>query len=130
MADSLGELPPHLVEGIRLFRRGQYLEAHETLEEYWIKASREERDFYQGLIHLSTAFHHLSRGQLVGAKLQFAKADRRLGGYPDQYRCVPLGRIRRFLAGVGERIDAGAEINPPELELVGSPGAAAAAPPG
>lgn len=117
MAGSPSELPPHLVEGTRLFRAGRYLLAHETLEEYWIDAGAPERDFYQGLIQLSTGFHHLSRGQVVGAKLQFAKARRRLEGYPAEYCGVDVAGVRAFLETAGERMDRGEALTPPALEV-------------
>jgi predicted metal-dependent hydrolase len=123
MAGSPGELPPHLVEGIRLFHAGRYLLAHETLEEYWIDAPAPERDFYQGLIQLSTGFHHLSRGQVVGAKLQFGKARRRLERYPAEYCCVDVAGVRAFLDAAGDRVDRGEVLTPPTLDAAaGAPG--------
>ncbi|HWD08763.1 MAG TPA: DUF309 domain-containing protein [Actinomycetota bacterium] len=115
MTDSLGELPPHLVEGIRLFASGQYFLAHETLEEYWVDAPAEERSFYQGLIQLATAFHHLVRGNLVGAQLQFGKALARLSAYPDAYQGVDVAGIRAFLQAVPERLARGEALTPPRL---------------
>ena len=35
MTDPPDERSPYLVEGIRLFRAGEYFLAHETLEEHW-----------------------------------------------------------------------------------------------
>lgn len=115
MTDSLGELPPHLVEGIRLFSSGEYLLAHETLEEYWIDAPAPERAFYQGLIQLATGFHHLVRGNLAGARLQFGKALARLSGYPDAFLGVNVAGIRAFLAAAPERLARGESLVPPEL---------------
>jgi predicted metal-dependent hydrolase len=112
---SLGELPPHLVEGIRLFRSGQYFLAHETLEEYWAGAPEGERGFYQGLIQLATGFHHLERGNLAGARRQFAKALARVSGYPDCYLTVDVAGLRDFLEAVPGLLDAGAPVTPPEL---------------
>ena len=69
MTDPLDERSPYLVEGIRLFRAGEYFLAHETLEEHWAEAPASERPFLQGLIQLATGFHHLTRGGTVGARL-------------------------------------------------------------
>jgi len=109
---SLGELPPHLVEGIRLFHAGKYLPAHETLEEYWIDAPGPERAFYQGLIQLATGFHHLTRGNAQGAALQFAKARKHLEGYPSPYLGVDLDGVRAFLGSVEVGAGAGAVVAP------------------
>ncbi|HEY4938779.1 MAG: hypothetical protein JWL57_3695 [Actinobacteria bacterium] len=116
MTDPLDERSPYLVEGIRLFRAGEYFLAHETLEEHWAEAPASERPFLQGLIQLATGFHHLARGGMVGARLQFTKARDRLSGYPDRYEGVDVAGIRSFLADALVRISAGEPITPPELE--------------
>lgn len=115
MSNPLGEVPPHLVEGIRLFRDGQYFLAHETLEEYWVDAPAGEREFYQGLIQVATAFHHLSRNNPRGATLQFAKARQHLAGYPPAYRGVDVAGLLAFLAEAPDRLRRGEPIPPPEL---------------
>lgn len=119
MAGSLGELPPHLVEGIRLFHSGEFFMAHETLEEYWVDAPERERSFYQGLIQLATGFHHLGRGNALGARLQFKKALTCLNGYPDKYPEVPGGvdvaGVRAFLRSATDRLDRSERLIPPGL---------------
>ena len=117
MADPLDERPPHLVEGIRLFREGRYFLAHETLEERWAGAEADERPFLQGLIQLATAFHHLERGNRTGARLQFAKSRRRLADYPDRYEGVDVAGIRVFLDDALVRLERSEPIVPPELEV-------------
>lgn len=107
--------PAYLAEGIRLFRQGQYFLAHETLEEYWIEAPEAERNFYQGLIHLAVGFLHHGKDNQRGARLQFAKAVRRLEGYPDTYQGVDLAGVRSFLDSAPGALDKGEELTPPEL---------------
>jgi predicted metal-dependent hydrolase len=116
VSDPLGERSPYLVEGIRLFGAGEYLPAHETLEEYWADAPASERPFLQGLIQLATGFHHLVRGGTVGARLQFTKALDRLSGYPDRYEGIDIAGIRLFLGDALLRLDSGEPITPPALE--------------
>jgi predicted metal-dependent hydrolase len=116
VTDPPDERSPYLVEGIRLFRAGEYFLAHETLEEYWAEAPASERPFLQGLIQLATGFHHLGRGGLVGARLQFTKSLTRLSGYPERYEGVDVAGIRRFLADALQRVSAGEPITPPDLE--------------
>lgn len=111
-----GVRSPYLDEGIRLFNEGKYFLAHETLEEHWIEAESEERDFYQGLIHLAVAFHHLERDNSKGAALQFRKARGRLEGYPDEMLGVDLDGLRHFLDGAPARAERGEPIEPPSLE--------------
>ncbi len=108
---------PYLEEGIRLFQRGEYFMAHETLEEHWIEAPEQDRDFYQGLIHLAVAFHHHQRDNPRGARSQFRKAAARLSSYPDVHEGVDLAGIRRFLAEADERLEAGDPLDPPAIGL-------------
>jgi len=105
-----------MVEGIRLFREGEYFLAHETLEEHWVEADPAERPFLQGLIQLATGFHHLVRGNVTGARLQFTKARSRLDGYPATHEGVDVGGIRAFLDDALGRLNRGEPISPPELE--------------
>ncbi|MGH9195763.1 MAG: DUF309 domain-containing protein [Acidimicrobiia bacterium] len=121
--DAVSIFPPvaggapsaYLDEGIRLFDRGEYFLSHETLEEHWIEAPEEDRDFYQGLIHLAVGFHHLERGNTKGAKLQFGKASKRLSNYPETYDGVDIASIKSFLEEAPRKIDASEKVEPPEL---------------
>lgn len=120
MAEPLDAGSPYLVEGLRLFREGQYFLAHETLEELWAEAPGPERPFLQGLIQLATGFHHLVRGNLAGAALQFGKARARLDGYPSPHLGVDVAAARSFLDDARTRLDAREPaaiegIRPPEL---------------
>src|SRR5438477_13082527 len=42
-----------LAHGLELMRRGEFFEAHEELELAWRAAPVEERDFFQGLVHVA-----------------------------------------------------------------------------
>ena len=68
-----------LEEGIDLFHRGEYFAAHEAWEEIWRSTTPEPRDFFQGLVQLAAAFHHLrERKRPDVARRVLAKARRRL----------------------------------------------------
>ena len=108
-------MSPYLSEGIRLFQDGQYFLAHETLEEHWAEAPQEERDFYQGLIHLAVGFLHHGKGNAKGAKLQFTKASKRLAGYPEDYHGVDLTAVRSFLDEAPAALEGGEALTPPKL---------------
>lgn len=123
--DAVSVFPPvaggspsaYLDEGIRLFDQGEYFLSHETLEEHWIEAPEEDRNFYQGLIHLAVAFHHLERGNARGAKLQFAKAASRLADYPENHEGVDVASIKKFLDEAPGKIDSSEELKPPSLTV-------------
>lgn len=107
----------YLDEGIHLFNQGKYFLAHETLEEHWIEAPAEERDFYQGLIHVAVGFHHLERGNRIGAALQFRKARGRLEDYQDVVDGVDVAGLRSFLDEAPKRVESGERVEPPPLEV-------------
>lgn len=105
----------YIDEGSRLFNIGDYFMAHETLEEYWIEAPEEQRDFLQGLIHLSVGMHHYVRGNVKGSRLQFGKALVRLRSYPDGYLGIDVDAVRRFLVSAPSMIEAAARLTPPAI---------------
>jgi len=87
----------HLREGLELMRRGAYFEAHEELELAWRGAAPEERDFFQGLVHVTVAWYQGGRGNVTGCARQLEKATRRLGPYAPAHRGVD---VAAFLAQV------------------------------
>jgi predicted metal-dependent hydrolase len=82
-----------LVAGLELIRRGEYFAAHEELELAWRAAASGERDFYQGLVHVTVAWYQAGRGNRVGCERQLEKAERRLGPYAPEHRGVDVAAI-------------------------------------
>lgn len=74
-------------------RRGAYFEAHEELELAWRAAEAPERDFFQGLVHVTVAWYQAGRGNRVGARRQLEKAARRLGPYAPRHRGVDVAAL-------------------------------------
>ena len=79
-----------LEEGLDLIRRGEYFAAHEVLEDVWRASEPQERDFYQGLVHVAVAWYQAGRGNRVGCERQLEKATRRLGPFAPEHRGVDL----------------------------------------
>ena len=52
---------------VELMRAERWFDAHEALEDEWREAPAPERDFLQGLVHVTVAWHHASRGNRPGA---------------------------------------------------------------
>jgi len=52
-------LPPAILEGIRQFNSREFYECHDTIEEHWVRESRPVREFYQGILQIGVAFHHV-----------------------------------------------------------------------
>ncbi len=63
-----GDDPPALLlEGIRLFNRGQYFEGHEAIEMAWVAEKGPIRLMYQGVLQIGVACHHIKRKNWRGA---------------------------------------------------------------
>ena len=96
-----------LEEGLDLIRRGEYFAAHEVLEDVWRASEPQERDFYQGLVHVAVAWHHAGRGNRPGCERQLEKADRRLAPYRPHHRGVDVASVLDQVARARERVAAG-----------------------
>lgn len=79
--------------GLRLAREGRYFEAHEELELAWRACAAEERDFFQGLVHVVVAWYQARRGNAVGCSRQLEKAARRLAPYAPEHRGIDVAAV-------------------------------------
>jgi predicted metal-dependent hydrolase len=73
-------------EGLLLGRMGRWFEAHEELEQAWRGCAAEERDFFQGLVHVVVSAYQRGRGRPVAAERQRLKALRRLSAFAPDHR--------------------------------------------
>jgi predicted metal-dependent hydrolase len=77
-------------------RAGDGFAAHEALEALWRAAGPDERDLYQGLVHVAVATYQESRGNAVGRARQLQKARRRLAAYEPAYEGIAIAAIREW----------------------------------
>lgn len=91
-------MPDPYKTGLEHIRAGRYFEAHEELELVWRAAPAEERDFYQGLVHVAVAWYQAGREKPVATARQLEKALRRLEPYEPAHRGVDVAALRRQLA--------------------------------
>lgn len=96
-----------LRDGIERIRRGEYFEAHESLEDAWRAADPAEKDFFQGLVHVAVAWHHAGRGNRPGCERQLAKAARRLGPFTPEHRGVDVAAVLQSVAGAQAVVGTG-----------------------
>ena len=102
-----------LQTGLELIRRGEYFAAHEELEDAWRAAPAEERDFYQGLVHVAVAWYQAGRGNRVGCERQLEKAARRLGPYAPEHEGVDVDAVLQQVARAAELVQRGSLKLPP-----------------
>jgi uncharacterized protein len=105
-----------LTAGLAAIRRGEYFAAHEELEDAWRAAAPEERDFYQGLVHVAVAWYQAGRGNRVGCERQLEKAARRLGPYAPEHRGVNVASILKQVEAATTMVASNSlELPPPQL---------------
>ncbi len=56
-----------ILKALGEFNRGDWYECHETLEDLWIGAEFEVRNFYQGMLQIAVALLHWRNGNYGGA---------------------------------------------------------------
>jgi predicted metal-dependent hydrolase len=96
----------------RLWNEQRYYEAHDVLEQLWLKEKNAElARFYKALIQAAGAFVHLQKNfeqpthpkysrRLRPATRLFTLALQNLAGLPDQFQGVDLLRLRELLVTV------------------------------
>jgi predicted metal-dependent hydrolase len=93
--------------GVELFRAGLYFETHEEWEIAWRDATPAERDFYQGMVHVTVALYQAGRDNAVAARSQMGKAKRRLASYGGCHHGVELVKLLPEVEQTVERLLAG-----------------------
>jgi predicted metal-dependent hydrolase len=88
-------------------RGGEYFEAHEELELAWRAAEPEERDFFQGLVHVTVAWYQAGRGNRNGCARQLEKAERRLGRYAPKHGGVDVADLLRQVRAAATSVSEG-----------------------
>jgi uncharacterized protein len=104
--------------GLEAIRSGRYFEAHEELEQAWRAAPAEERDFFQGLVHVAVAWYQAGRARPVATASQLEKAARRLGRFAPEHRGVDVAAVLAQVEAARARVtDGSLELDPPKLTL-------------
>lgn len=83
--------------GVAEFNDGLFFECHDTLEELWSGLRGPARDFFQGLIQVAVAFHHVGNGNAPGAASMIERALGRFRAYPGRYFGFDLDAQRALL---------------------------------
>jgi len=109
---------PHLAGFIESFNRQAYYEAHDVLEELWLKTTDERRDFYKGLIQTAAVFLKLQQGKPEPAARLALRATSHLEKYPGVCERLSVEEVLGWLHDVSRGRNLVAEGNPPRMELL------------
>jgi uncharacterized protein len=102
--------------GLEEIRARRYFEAHEELEDAWRAAHPEERDFFQGLVHVAVAWYQAGRGRPVATARQLEKATRRLGPFAPAHRGVDVAGVLAQVEAARARVARGSlDLDPPAV---------------
>ena len=102
-----------LARGLDLARSSEYFAAHEALEDAWRASEPDEKDFFQGLVHVVVAWYQAGRGNRVGFERQLEKAARRLQPFAPEHRGVDVTALLRQV----EAAQAAGTLEIPPLDV-------------
>jgi predicted metal-dependent hydrolase len=97
--DSGSGLDPYYQGYFDCFNRGQYYEAHDVLEQLWLKDRHGVNGaFYKGLIQLAGAFVHLQKDRLRPSAALFKLAAANIGRYAGQHEHLAVPDVLAMIA--------------------------------
>jgi uncharacterized protein len=97
-------------EGIELFNRAAFFDAHEALEDVWRAATQPEKRFLQGLIQVAVALHHHGNGNLAGARSVLRRAFRNLSLYPENFGGIQSAGLLHSISEWQRALDEGMTV--------------------
>lgn len=104
-------LPPLAIQGLEQFNRGEYFEAHETLEHAWQAETGLVRDLYRAVLQIAVAYHHVTRRNYAGALKMFRRSRQWFNRLPlDTCQGIDLAQLRAD----AERVEAAVRALGPE----------------
>ena len=95
--DCEGPLPPKAIEGLELFNRGRYWEAHEALEAAWRAETGPVRELYRGVLQAGVVYLHITRQNYAGAMKVYRRSQKWLTIWPDICRGIAIGQLQKDL---------------------------------
>ena len=87
-------LSPEAVRGLEEFNRGEYFEAHESLEAAWKAESGSGRKLYQAVLQVAVAYHQILRNNYNGAAKMFLRMRQWIDPLPDYCRGIHIAQLR------------------------------------
>jgi uncharacterized protein len=90
-------LHPKALEGLELFNRGKYFEAHEALEAAWRAEPAEIRDLYRGILQAAVVYLHVKRNNYPGAIKVYQRCRKYLDRWAGSCRGVRVDQLRTDL---------------------------------
>jgi len=102
--DCNGVLHPKAIEGLKLFNKKQFFEAHEELEDAWRDEKGSIRYLYQGVLQAAVTYLHITRGNYEGALKLYERCMKLLKDFPDVCRGIQVGKLKIDLNNVIQEV--------------------------
>lgn len=96
-APHIEPIPAALGDAVRLFNEREFFACHDVLEELWGATLGEDRDFFQGVLHVAVSLFHLSEGNPAGARKRHVSSLKSLAGDGDQFYGIDRRQLRTEL---------------------------------
>jgi uncharacterized protein len=80
-------------QGIAEFNRQEYYACHDTLEALWMDSIDPDKKFYQGVLQIAVACHHLQNHNLKGAAILLGEGMGRLRYYQPVYAGIDVSQL-------------------------------------
>ncbi len=119
-------LDAHYLGFFECFNRGLFYEAHDVLEELWLRhRNGPDAAFHKGLIQFAGAFVHLQKNRLRPAAALFLLARANLPKYPAVYEQLDVSAVLEMIENWLEHLETGnfsenplTAANAPRLALI------------
>jgi predicted metal-dependent hydrolase len=90
--------------GLEEFNRGEYFQAHETLEEAWKLEPNVGRELYRAILQVAVTYLQIERGNYRGAMKMSLRLRQWIDPLPDHCRGVDIAALRSDVAVVHEEL--------------------------
>lgn len=87
-------LAEEAIRGLQEFNRGEYFEAHESLEAAWMADESVGRDLYRAILQVAVAYYQIKRANYNGAAKMFLRMRQWLEPLPDICRGIDVAQLR------------------------------------
>lgn len=85
--------PQEFWQGVEQFNQQEFYACHDTLEGLWMEALEPQKRFYQGILQIAVACHHLGNLNWRGAVILLGEGIGRLKDYQPVYEGIDVTRL-------------------------------------
>ena len=115
--DCDAALPAKAIEGLELFNKRRYFDAHEALEAAWRDETRPIRNLYRGILQAAVVYLHLTNRNYAGVIKVYQRCRKWLELWPETCRGISVGQLRRDLETIVTQVEQLGQEHISEFDL-------------